>query len=59
MASIAIASSLAKEARGTSAMDSSRACTNRESGEDKCGNSVPSTVEGRVCSMKPIYHGHK
>jgi len=37
----ATASSLAKKARDTSIVGSSRTCSNRRSGKNKCGNGAP------------------
>jgi len=51
-----MALSLAKEARDTSAMGSSRTCSDRRSEKNKYSNGEPST-EGRVSSKEPICHG--
>jgi len=40
-------SSVAKKTRKAPAADSSRTCSNGESGENKCGNGAP-TTESRV-----------
>ena len=55
MANTAIASSLAKKARGTSTTDSSGTCTNRRSGENKYSDNMLST-EGRVGPIQLICH---
>jgi len=51
-----MASSMAKEARNSLTVDSSRTCSNGGSGEDEHRNGVLLT-EGRVGPMQPIYHG--
>jgi len=52
-----MASGMAKKARSTSTVGSSRTCSDRGSGKNKYGNGVPS-IEDRVCAMKPIcYRG--
>ena len=56
MATIAIASNIAKEAEGASIVDSNRTCFNRRSREDEYGDGMPQS-EGWVHSMQPICHG--
>jgi len=51
-----MASSVAKEAGDASTADDNRACSDGGSRENKYGNGIL-TTEGRVCTMKPIYHG--
>jgi len=41
MATIATASSLAKEAGGISTVDSNRTCSDKRSKEDKCSDGIP------------------
>jgi len=53
---MAMALSLAKKARSPSTIGSSRICSDRRSGENKCDNSILLT-EGRICTTKPICHG--
>jgi len=58
MAADAIASSLAEETREFSKVGADRACSNRESRENKYGDSIPESA-GRVCTSKSICHGYK
>ena len=55
MATTIIVSSMAQKARNTSKVGVNRAYSNRESGENKCGDSMYLT-KGRVCTTKLIYH---
>ena len=55
IATTATASSLAKKTRNTLIAGSSRTCSDRRSGEDKCGNSMFQS-EGRVYSIQLICH---
>jgi len=55
---IATASSLAKEARGSTA-GINRICSDEKSRENKYGNSI-SKLADRVCTLVgPIYHGSR
>ena len=49
-------SNVAKEVRDTPTAGSRGIYPNKRSGEDKCGNGVPS-IEGRAGSTQPICHG--
>jgi len=55
MATTVMASSMAKEARNTSTAGTDKTYSNRRSKENKCSDDMPST-EGKVCTMKSIYH---
>jgi len=46
---------MAQKARNASTMSISRIYSDERSGEDKCGNSVPS-IESRACPKKSLYH---
>ena len=56
-ATIAIASSLAKEVRSSSTADSNRICSNEESWENKCSNSMLKLADRVYTSIRPIYYG--
>jgi len=47
---------MAKEAENASTADDNRVCSDGGSGENGCGNGMPS-IEGRGCSKKPLCHG--
>ena len=49
---------MAKEARSISTKGSNKTSSDGGSGENECGDGMPST-EGRVCAMKPICHGNE
>jgi len=49
---------MAKEIRSASTAGSNRAYSNRGGGKDKCSDDMPQS-EGRMGSMKPIYHGYR
>jgi len=56
MVIIAMVSSLAKEAGGTSTAGSNRICSDERSREDEYSDGMPKS-EGRVHSTQPICHG--
>ena len=58
MATVSIASSLAKKTEGSSTADTNRACSNRRSRKNEYNNSMPKST-GRVCTSQPIYYGYE
>ena len=55
MAINATASSLVKEIRGSSIVDSNRTCSNRRSRKKKCGNSMSKSTS-KVCALAVMEH---
>jgi len=51
MATMDMASSLAKKAKDASIVGNNGACSNGRGGENKCNNSALPIAKGRVCSM--------
>ena len=54
----AMTTSVAEEVGNASSVGDNRTRSNGESGKDKCSNDMLST-EGRGCSKKPLYYGHR
>jgi len=57
IATVVIASSLSKEARG-STVSTSRDCIYGRSRKNKCDDGIPEPA-GRVCIMQPICHRYR
>ena len=53
-----MASGLAGEIRDFSAVDTDRACTNKESKKNKYSNSMPE-LAGKICTSQPICYGSR
>ena len=50
--------SVAEEAENISSAGDNRACSDRRSEKDECGNETPST-ERRDCPKKPLCYGYR
>ena len=51
----AMTTGVVEETGNATAAGDSRACSNRENREDKCGDIIPS-IEGGGCSKKSLYN---